>query len=419
VSERRIAILGAPREVFVIAAQSKVRAGLTLAMALLVFGLSVFAVIGGLHKTLIFAAIPLNVSPGAMILVGLTATLFASVGALIAFRARGNAVGWLLWACGLPMALTLAGITWVARDLPAAAWAEWLAEWVSVISFALVAYILLLFPDGKLRSRRWRPALWLSHVTLVAVLLGMFTPYVHGTEYAYDSPLALSSYRKGVYGVLLNNGNLGWVLLPLAIVAGAASFVVRYRGSTGVQRQQLKWFALAAGVSAFGFSIMCVTYLLSVVGSIKSIAAPVVFMVLCVNAIPVASGFAILRYRLYDIDRIISRAVAYLVVSGVLVGVYLGVVAAATAVLPSHSSVAVAAATLAAAAVLEPTRRRAQTLVDRRFNRARYNAITTITAFASRQKDQVDPATVCDDLSRTISATLEPSLVTVWIRSSA
>jgi hypothetical protein len=419
VSERQLAILGAPREVFVIAARSRLRAGLTLAMALLVFGLSVFAVIGGLHKTLIFAAIPLKVSPGAMVLVGLTATLFASVGALIAFRARGNAVGWLLWACGLPMALTLAGITWVARGLPAAAWAEWLAEWVSVISFALVAYILLLFPDGKLRSRRWRPALWLCHVTLVAVLLGMFTPYVRGSEYAFDSPLGYSGYRKGVYGALLNNGNLGWFLLTLAIVAGAASFVVRYRGSTGVQRQQLKWFALAAGVNAFGFSTLCVTYLLSIVGGIKSIAAPVVFMVLCVNAIPIASGFAILRYRLYDIDRIISRAVAYVVVSGVLVGVYLGVVAAATAVLPSHSSVAVATATLAAVAVLEPTRRRAQSLVDRRFNRARYNAITTITAFASRQKDQVDPATVCDDLSRTISATLEPSLVSVWIRSSA
>jgi hypothetical protein len=419
VPERQTAIMSASREAFVIAAHSKFRAGLTLAMALLVFGLSVFAVIGGLHKTPIFAAIPLKVSPGAMILVGLTATLFASVGALIAFRARGNAVGWLLWACGLPMALTLAGITWVARGLPGGVWAEWLAEWVSVISFVLVAYILLLFPDGKLRSRRWRPALWLCHVTLVAVLLGMFTPYVRGSEYAFDSPLGYSGYRKGVYGVLLNNGNLGWFLLVLAIVAGAASFVVRYRASTGIQRQQLKWFALAAGVNAFGFSTLCVTYLLSVVGSITSIAVPVVFMVLCVNAIPVASGFAILRYRLYDIDRIISRAVAYLVVSGVLVGVYLGVVAAATAVLPSHSSVAVAAATLAAAAVLEPTRRRAQTLVDRRFNRARYNAITTISAFASRQKDRFDPATVCDDLSRTISATLEPSLVTVWIRSSA
>jgi hypothetical protein len=402
-----------------IAPQSRLRAGLTLAMALLVFGLSVFGVIGGLHKTPIFAAIPLKAPPGALVLVGLTATLFASVGALIAFRARSNAVGWLLWACGFPMALTLAGITWVALGLPGGAWAEWLAEWVSVISFVLVAYILLLFPDGKLRSRRWRPALWLSHVTLVAVLLGMFTPYVHGTEYAFDSPLGYSGYRKGLYGVLLNNGNLGWFLLSLAIVASAASFVVRYRGSTGVQRQQLKWFALAAGVNAFGFSTLCLTYLLSVVGVIKSVAAPVVFMVLCINAIPVASGFAILRYRLYDIDRIISRAVAYLVVSGVLVGVYLGVVAAATAVLPSHSSVAVAAATLAAAAVLEPTRRRAQTLVDRRFNRARYDAMTTITAFASRQKDRVDPATVCDDLSRTISATLEPSLVTVWIRSSA
>ena len=403
------------------AAQSKVRAGLTLAMALLVFGLSVFAVIGSRHKTPVFAAIPLKVAPGAMVLVGLTATAFAGVGALIAFRARGNAVGWLLWACGLPMALTLAGISWVALGLPGGAWAEWLAEWVSVISFVLVGYILLLFPDGKLLSRRWRPALWLCHVTLVACLLGMFTPYVRGSEYAFDSPLGYSGYRKGVEGVLLNNENLGWFLLALAIVVGAASFVVRYRDSTGVQRQQLKWFALAAGVNAFGFVTLCLTYLLSVVGSnyVTSIAAPVVFMVLCINAIPIASGFAILRYRLYDIDRIISRAVAYLVVSGVLVGVYLGVVAAATAVLPSHSSVAVAAATLAAAAVLEPTRRRAQTLVDRRFNRARYNAINTITAFASRQKDRVDPATVCDDLSRTISATLEPSLVTVWIRSSA
>jgi hypothetical protein len=202
-------MLGAPREAFLIASQSRFRAGVTLAMALLVFGLSLFAVIGGVHKTLIFAAIPLTVSLGAMVLVGLTATLFASVGALIAFRARGNAVGWLLWACALPMALTSAGITWVARGLPGGAWAEWLAEWVSVISFALVAYVLLLFPDGKLLSRRWRPALWLCHVTLVAVLLGMFTPYVRGSEYAFDSPLGYSGYRKGVDGALLNNGTLG------------------------------------------------------------------------------------------------------------------------------------------------------------------------------------------------------------------
>ena len=402
-----------------IAAQSKVRAGLTLAMALLVLGLGVFAVIAGLKVTPTFAPVSLKVPTGARMLVGVTAASFAGVGALIAFRARGNAVGWLLWAFGFCAAVTLASIGSVALGLPAASWAEWLAEWVSVVPFVLVTYILLLFPDGRLLSPRWRPALWLSHLTLVAVLLGIFTPYVHGKKYAFDNPVGLTSYRKGVYGVLLNNGNLGWALLPFAIMAGAASFVVRYRGSAGVQRQQLKWFALAAGVNATAFSIMWVTYLLSLAGSITSIAAPIVFMVLCVNAIPVASAFAILRYRLYDIDRIISRAIAYLVVSGVLVGVYVGVVAAATTVLRTHSSITVAAATLAAAVVLEPTRRRVQTVVDRRFNRARYNAMTTITAFASRQKDQVDPATVCDDLSRTISATLEPSLVSVWIRSSA
>ena len=386
------------------------------AMALVVLGLSVFAVVGGVQKRAIFAPIPVQVPPGAVLLVGLTATSFACVGAVVAFRARGNPIGWLLWLFGFCTALTLAGIVDVALGLPAAQWGEWVGQWISIVPFACVAYVLLLFPDGRLLSVRWRPALWLTHLTVVAILLEVFTPYVRDHDYAYGNPIGVSAYRKGIYSVLLNNGTLAWTLLPVAIVVGAGSFVIRYRRSNGVQRLQLKWFAFAAGVNATAFVVMSVAYLLDAVTSFKSLGPPVVLMVLCVNAIPIASGLAILRYRLYDIDRIISRALAYLVVSGVLVGVYVAVVTAATAVLPSHSEVTVAAATLVAAALLEPTRRRTQNLVDRRFNRASFDAVKTVDAFATRQRDQVDPQRVCDDLSGTVSATLEPASIIIWIR---
>jgi hypothetical protein len=398
------------------ATPSRLRGVAISAVALLVPALSVFAVAGSLHKTPTFTAIPVEVPPGAVLVVGLTATSFACVGAVVAFRARGNPIGWLLWVFGLCAALALASIVDASLGWPTARWAEWLAEWISVVPFACMAYVLLLFPDGRLLSPRWRPGLWLTHLTLVAILLAAFTPYTRGRDYAYDNPVGISGYRKGVYGVVLNNGNLAWALLPLAIVVGAVSFVVRCRQSSGVQRLQLKWFSFAAGVNATAFSVMCIAYVVTVVTSIKSFGPLVLLMVLCVNAIPIASGVAILRYRLYDIDRIISRALAYLLVSSVLVGIYVAVVTAATAVLPSHSAVTVAAATLVAAAMLEPTRRRAQNLVDRRFNRARFDAIKTVEAFATRQRDRVDPQEVCDDLSGTVNSTLEPATVIVWIR---
>jgi hypothetical protein len=143
-------------------------------MALLVLGLSVFAFVGGVHKRAIFAPIPVQVPPDAVALVGLTATSFACVGAVVAFRARGNPIGWLLWLFGLCTALALAGTVDAALGLPTARWGEWFAEWISIVPFACVAYVLLLFPDGRLLSPRWRPALWLTHLTVVAILLEAF-----------------------------------------------------------------------------------------------------------------------------------------------------------------------------------------------------------------------------------------------------
>ncbi len=139
-------------------------------------------------------------------------------------------------------------------------------------------------------------------------------------------------------------------------------------------------------------------------------------VILCFNAVPVASGFAMLRYRLYEIDRLVSRTVTYLGVTSIVLGVYLVLVAAATAVLPARSSLAVAGATLVAAAVFEPSRRRVQTLVDRRFNRARYDAINTIDAFGRRLRDDVDPDQVRRDLVGTVTANLQPGSITVWTR---
>ena len=201
--------------------------------------------------------------------------------------------------------------------------------------------------------------------------------------------------------------NLETTVQVFVLLAGAVSLVVRFRRSGPVERQQLKWFVYTAAVAA------PVIFVVSIL-----VANPLPAFEIFFPLIPVAVGVAILKYRLYDIDRIISRTLAYAIVTALLAGVYAGPVLLSTQVLGLHTAVAVAVATLAAAALFNPLRRRVQRLVDRRFNRARYDADQTVAAFAVRLKDAVDLDTVQDDLARVVQRVLEPAHLTLWISES-
>jgi hypothetical protein len=268
---------------------------------------------------------------------------------------------------------------------------------------ALCLLIILLFPDGQLTSRRWRWVLWI-YAGLFACAMAFF----------FDRTIvAVASHaiRLDSSGdVISTQHQPGWsVAVILPIVAICLSFVAHqvlsWRRATGERRQQLKWLAGGAAIT-IGVGVFGSTYVPGVAGQLLSVA---------IVALPVSIGVGILKYRLYDIDRIISRTLAYAIITGLLIGVYAALVLLATQVFRFHTPVAVAAATLAAAALFNPLRRRVQMVVDRRFNRARYDADRTVAAFAARLKDAVDLDSVRDDLASVVHQALEPAHVSVWI----
>jgi hypothetical protein len=348
-----------------------------------------------------------NITTGAVIVL-----TFAGVGLLIARRQPGNPIGWIMVVFTLVYALGGAASYYAVlfyglghRGLPLAALALLLGS-VQVPSFAMVPVVILLFPDGRVPGRRWRWAVR-AYAGLVAFVLAL-TMAVPAVE------LAGHAVRMSPTGDLTPSSHVaqwltdppGWLSGPLigAIVIIGLSFVghqvLSWRGAGGDRRQQLKWLACSGAVAA-------ASLILAVSHGVWFLAG--------LAALPVGIGVGILRYRLYDIDRVISRTLAYALVTAVLAGVYAGLVLLATKVLTVHSTVAVAAATLAAAALFNPLRVRVQRVVDRRFNRARYDADQTVAAFAVRLKDAVDLDSVRDDLAGVVNRALEPAHMSVWI----
>jgi len=274
-------------------------------------------------------------------------------------------------------------------------------------SLALFPPVILLFPDGRLTSRRWRRVLWIYAALTAYVTAVTVAPAI--------AAVAGHDIHVDTNGNLTNTGQLGgwlanppaWLIVPVlvAIVVIGLSFVAHqvlsWRHAAGERRQQLKWLASGAAIAVFSI-------LLAVL-----LGSPVPLVGLA--ALPAGIGVGILKYRLYDIDRIISRTLAYAIVTGLLVGVYAGLVLVAIRMLSFHTPVAVAAATLAAAALFNPLRRRVQRAVDRRFNRARYDADKTVAAFAAQLKDAVDLDAVRDDLASVVQKALEPAHVSLWI----
>ncbi len=345
------------------------------------------------------------------------------VGFVVASRSSRNPLGWILLGAATFNVLSQDASFYVVADyrlrhggLPLG-WVAVLAQPGWAVSIVMSGLAVLLFPDGRLPSPRWRWVLWLYLAAATLYLVGVLVASVgaiaghdirvdaSGNLLALSHPTGSSAWWGVVEAVFL-------LVLAVCWAGSVAGQAASYRRSSGERRQQLKW--LLAGTAIAGVGIPLAVWLSGMHGILAGLAAGIAGA--CGQlGIPVCMGVAILKYRLFEIDRIISRTLGYAIVTGLLVGAYAGIVLLTNQVFGVRTPVAVAAATLAAAALFNPVRRRVQQVVDRRFNRARYDADQAIAAFAARLKDAVDLDSVRDDLADVVHQALEPVHVSVWI----
>jgi MFS family permease len=379
------------------------------AVAAVLFGM--FTVAIGLISVPIDSLIHQTGPPGGPVTIWVVTAVpmvsVAAVGTLVAARRPGNPIGWMLLAIFLFAAAPTSGyaildyrmhhgtlpLGWAAVVL-GAAWPMFLV---------LVTILLWVFPDGRLPPGRWRG---MARVLIVAwVLIGLVASArgvaaVAGHDIQVGAGGNLTADRTGLWRISIA------VLIVGSIVSGLTWLIVqvpRYRRSAGERRQQFKWFYTGAIVFVIAIFLPGSNDLIGPLGA---------------AALPVCIGVAVLKYRLFEIDRIISRVISYAIITAVLAGVFAGLVLLATEVLPFRAPVAVAAATLAAAAAFNPLRRRVQRAVDRRFNRAHYNAEAVVAAFTARLRQTVDLDTAQDDLVRTVSQAFQPAHISVWLPSA-
>jgi len=346
---------------------------------------------------------------------GIVALTEGAVGLAVALRQPRNAVGWIFLvsaACAGVYELAQAYAAYaifVHPGVPGAEWAAWVGSWLWLPTTALIpTFLLLVFPDGRLPSPRWRPVAWYA-----AFALAMFT----GTVALLPGPLlGLPSVRNPV-SPFTGEVALGEVLLPVfalflsAVILSIAALVRRYRRSRGVERLQLKWIAYAS----------CV-YTVAVTLDSNVVYKPFeVIDVLLVNAIPVAAGVAIFRYRLYDIDLLINRTLVYGLTTAAIGAAFFGGIVMLQSLLrpmTGGSEIAVAVSTLVSFALFQPLRVRMQGVVDRRFYRSRYDAARTLDVFSARLRDEVDLDAVRGELVAAVRDTVQPAHASVWLKPS-
>jgi hypothetical protein len=370
--------------------------------------------LAGLVVLLAAAVVPLSVLARQGLLAN-TAQLaigvpMCAVGFLVARRQPRNPIGWLLLVVPAGVLASIDAGPYsvlVYRDghhLPFGAAALLLQSAYFFVLFVALPLVLLLFPDGTLPSPRWRWVLWCYLTLSIGLVAAAYASVlVAGLRIDASGGVAAIDHPSGPTAWLAYSGP---IFLPLAAfwLVFVARLALSWRRAGGDRREQLKWLMTGCAVAVVGFIVSNLVPVLDPTGTAVGVGV----------VLPVCLGVAILRYRLYDIDRIISRTLAYTIVTVVLAGLYAGLVLLATEVLDLTSQVAVAAATLAAAALFNPLRRRVQHRVDRRFNRARYNADNTVAAFAARLQDATDPDAVRSDLIGTVHHALEPAQISLW-----
>jgi len=347
---------------------------------------------------------------------------FGLIGLVVARRQPRNPMGWVLLGCAFCLALDDATSTYSVFDyrdhhgsLPLGPLAILLQPaWAPGI--ALLALSILIFPDGEIPRGQWRVPLGVFGVACVVWLVGAYgiamdalaTDRVHVDS---TGNLLLEDHATGAWAWWGVFQPVFFVMIIVIGLSWIAAQIPGYRRATGVRRAQLKWLMAGATVALAG-ALLTTSWsrssgILGAIGYLGTVA---------LLGLPIAIGIGILRYRLFDIDRVISRTLSYALLTGLLVGVFAGLVLLTTRVLPFSSPVGVAASTLAAAALFNPLRTRLQRLVDRRFNRARYDAEVLVATFAGRLRNAVELETVVDELRAAASRSLEPTHVSVWIK---
>jgi hypothetical protein len=357
------------------------------------------------------------------LLLALALLAMATVGALLSMRVPANAVGWLILVSAFVLGVEFLAVGYVeqSKSVAAGSWpgtdlAAWLySNLLSVPVLIMTVAIPLIFPDGRLLSPRWRWFVALLVLTFVGNLLafGLRKGLIPDTD--IENPFGIAGIEPLVELINSTPFQMG---SPLVFVGAVTSVLLRYRRGSRMERQQLKWLIAVTALAAIAWSLTTVSAvtgatILTTIGWYGGLLAFVGF--------PVAIGIAVLRYRLYEIDRIISRTISYGVVTGVLVVVFAAAVLGMQAALEpvtGGSTAAVAASTLVVAALFQPLRRRVQRLVDRHFDRRRYDAERTAAAFAARLRDDVDLASVQGDLLRVVAGSLQPTSLGIWMRGT-
>ena len=349
---------------------------------------------------------------------------FSVVGAMIASHRPGNPIGWIFCAAALFQGLAVFGDEYATYalitrpgSLTLGPEMSWLTEWIWAPGLGLILVFLpLLFPDGRPPSRRWRWVAWLGGISIVMiVVLAMVILWSErGTQLLRD-PVSDEAGPAWILGLLVEA-----VAFPLMLVAGLAAVIslfVRFRRARGDERQQIKWFASASALT-LGFVFVLQT-LNNTQNSLLEAGLATVALFL-IPSIPVATGVAILRYRLYDIDRLINRAMVYGLLTAMLAVVYLASVVALQSILRAlmgqESTLAIVASTLAIAAMFNPLRRRIQAFIDRRFYRRKYDARKTLEAFSAKLRDETDLEALNNELVGVVRETMQPSHVSLWLR---
>jgi hypothetical protein len=351
----------------------------------------------------------------------LNAVFFSTVGAIVASRRPENPVGWLLCLYGLAQSIYHFGAQYAIyallaqpNSLPAGEAMAWVYSWLLPIIIGLSVFVILLFPTGRLPSRRWR---WVTWLTVAFILVGAisdaFSPGPVDGLGPIRNPLGIQGFSN-VYNSILFN------MVPLfLLVAAASSVFVRLRRAIGVERQQIKWFAYAAAATVIG---LVLAYVIPEVIDVPLWFERIGYAILLVliPAIPISIGIAILKYRLYDIDVIINRTLVYGSLTAMLVAVYFGGIVALQWVFVlltgERSTLAVVASTLLIAALFNPLRRRIQSFIDRRFYRSKYDARKTLESFSARLRDETDLEALNGDLVGVVTETMQPAHVSLWLR---